>query len=81
MGYELIADPRIIKFFEDKRCLTCGHPLKMAPIYGYEHPEGVEVDGKKLWIFAICQKCGYQNSLTKILTLKKHVNPWVEEVE
>ena len=73
-GYELIANLRIIKFFEDKRCLTCGHPLKTAPIYGYEHPEGVEVDGKKLWIFAVCQKCGYQNSLRKIMAIKEVIS-------
>ena len=65
-GYEAVMDEVILKIFEDAKCLTCGESLRGAPVFGYEHPGGVNVDGRRLWVFAVCVKCGYQNSLNKI---------------
>jgi len=80
-GYEAIMEEAIIKLFEDADCLICGHSLSGAPVYGYEHPDGFNVDGRRLWVFAVCPGCGYQNSLAKIMALKRRVNPWIKEVE
>ena len=69
-GYEAIMEEAIIKLFEDADCLICGHSLSGAPVYGYEHPDGFNVDGRRLWVFAICPRCGYQNSLIKVAAIK-----------
>ena len=69
--YELITDPAILEVFEDAECVSCGEPLAGAPVYGYEHPDGINVDGRKLWVFAVCPKCGYQNALWKVLRQKE----------
>ena len=79
--YEFITDPAILEVFEDAECVSCGESLRGAPVYGYEHPDGINVDGKRLWVFATCPECKYQNSLAKIMTLKKQANPRVGEVE
>ena len=77
-GYEAVTEKAILEIFEDADCLVCGHNLSDAPVYGYEHPDGVNVDGRRLWVFAVCPRCGYQNSLAKIVALKKQANPWVD---
>jgi len=69
-GYELIVNEAILEIFEDASCLSCGESLRGAPVFGYEHPDGVDVDGRKLWVFAVCPRCGYQNSLTKAVAIK-----------
>jgi len=79
--YEPVTDESILEIFEDADCLSCGESLRGAPVYGYEHPDGVNIDGRRLWVFAVCPKCGYQNSFAKIMALKKNANPWAEEVE
>jgi len=72
-GYEIIVDEAILKLFKDANCLACGHSLLDAPVYGYEHPDGIDVDGRKVWIFAVCPRCGYQNSLAKIVALNSRI--------
>jgi len=67
VGYEAVVDEAILKSFEDANCLSCGESLRRAPVLGYEHPDGAVVDGRKLWVFAVCSRCGYQNSLDKIM--------------
>ncbi|RLG16388.1 hypothetical protein DRN63_04225, partial [Nanoarchaeota archaeon] len=58
--FETIADEVILEIFEDADCLNCGESLRGAPVYGYEQPDGVNVDGRRLWVFAVCPRCGYQ---------------------
>ena len=70
VGYEAVVDEAILKIFEDVNCLSCGVSLRGAPVFGYEHPDGVDVDGRRLWVFAVCPRCGYQNSLTKAVAIK-----------
>jgi len=67
VGYEAIMDGGILKIFENANCLACGHSLLDAPVYGYEHADGINVNGRRLWVFAVCSRCGYQNSLDKIM--------------
>ena len=74
-GYEVIADSEIHAFFVGERCLACGSSLR-ATVYCYDHPEGYRVYGRRLWVFAECPRCGYQNSLAKVMALKR-----MEEVD
>ena len=51
------------------RCLNCGKPLKQFMVGYYKHSDGffVESLGCRVWIYAICPFCHYQNSLHKLL--------------
>jgi len=77
VGYEAVMDEKTLKIFEGANCLSCGESLRGAPILGYEHSDGININGKSLWVFAICPRCGYQNSLAKIVAHSS----WIREVE
>jgi len=74
-AYEAVVDECVLEVFKNVNCLACGHSLLDAPVYGYEHADGINVNARKLWVFAVCSRCGYQNSLAKIVSL----NSWAGE--
>ncbi|MEM4281689.1 MAG: hypothetical protein QW470_07030 [Candidatus Caldarchaeum sp.] len=49
------------------RCVVCSEDLDGVQWHGYEHPDGVWVDGRPMWLFKTCPACGYQNSFAKLL--------------
>ncbi|MEM4342326.1 MAG: hypothetical protein QXF97_07240 [Candidatus Caldarchaeum sp.] len=49
------------------RCVVCGEDLDSVQWHGYEHADGVWVDGRRMWLFKTCTACGYQNSFAKLL--------------
>ncbi|MEM3398498.1 MAG: hypothetical protein QXO75_01480 [Nitrososphaerota archaeon] len=67
--FSLSHDPGIRRLFDGKRCLSCGEPLDYAEILAYEHEGGTyyEPFKMKLWIFAECVKCRFQNALNKFV--------------
>ncbi|MEM4847182.1 MAG: hypothetical protein QW794_05435 [Thermosphaera sp.] len=66
--FSLDHDPEIRRLFDGKRCMNCGEPLDFAPIMAYEHGYGLyyEAFRTRLWIFAECIRCGYQNALNEV---------------
>ncbi len=66
--FSLTHDPLIRKMFDGKRCLSCGETLDYAEILAYEHEGGIyyEPYKMKLWVFAECPRCRYQNTLKQI---------------
>lgn len=54
-----------------KKCLICGKGLKPSYLKGYPHDGGYTVflfgkTKEKLWLYAECKNCGYQNALWKL---------------
>lgn len=49
-------------------CKTCGDRLDGYPIQRYPHDAGWTVKGleEKQWLYIVCPRCGYQNSLWKL---------------
>ena len=58
---------KLRKFFEDKKCLSCGSSLIGSNIFGYPHENGLWIQEyeMRLWVFCECRKCGYQNAFRK----------------
>lgn len=56
----------------NRKCFDCDYPLATVPLSHYEHSDGWLVDGfdKKLWLYAICPKCRYESSLSKLYFTK-----------
>ena len=49
------------------RCVSCENPLgEDQAVWGYPHEGGVEVGGRRLWLYVMCRRCGYQNSWRKL---------------
>ena len=67
--FSLSHDLEIRRLFDGKRCLNCGETLDYAEILAYEHEGGIyyEPYKMKLWVFAECPRCQYQNSFMKFL--------------
>jgi len=67
--FSLDHDPEIRRLFDGKRCMNCGEPLDFAPIMAYEHEGGIYYKSFeiKIWVFAVCPRCRYQNSLMKFM--------------
>ena len=65
--FSLSHDLEIRSLFDGKRCLNCGETLDYAEILAYEHEGGIyyEPYKMKLWVFAVCPRCRYQNALKK----------------
>ncbi|MEM2189623.1 MAG: hypothetical protein QXG35_09900 [Nitrososphaerota archaeon] len=61
--------PEIRRFFEDARCLGCGHSLSDSEILGYPHESGIWIEDYQmmLWVFAVCPRCKYQNALNGVV--------------
>jgi len=57
----------IKQIFDGHVCPSCGTPFN-GEIFGYPHAGGLEVKkyGMKLWVFARCQKCGYETAWWKV---------------
>ena len=51
---------------KDLNCI-CGAELA-PPVYYYEHDGGYKVKGfdRRLWLYLVCGKCGYQMALWKL---------------
>ena len=60
----------VIKYIIDKRCVNCGERLALGffELGFYRHDGGwyVKSINEKLWIYAVCLHCGYQNALWKL---------------
>jgi len=51
---------------EGLKCFSCENPLEEGKTWGYPHEGGVEVGGRRLWLYVVCLNCGYQNSWRKL---------------
>ncbi|RLE38244.1 hypothetical protein DRJ17_04565 [Candidatus Woesearchaeota archaeon] len=67
MQVQVFSLERLREFVESQRCSWCGGRLKMKY---YDHPNGVETEVGKVWVYGECQKCGYQWALWKLLRRK-----------
>ena len=60
----------VIKYINGKRCVSCGTVLSIGnyELGFYPHSDGwlVKSVNMKLWLYARCLMCGYQNALWKL---------------
>lgn len=50
------------------KCKMCRADLAGTPLESYSHDGGYEVENfaEKQWLYIVCRKCDYQNSLVKM---------------
>jgi len=70
---DLTSIESVAEIFRGKTCVICREPLDNANIYGYPHDGGIYVENfdMTLWVYARCQKCGYDNAWWKVERLEK----------
>ena len=65
--YECLDD--VVKEVIGKKCVRCEEPIGQSMEIGfYPHKGGwfVKSLNMKVWIYVVCQNCGYRNSLGKL---------------
>jgi len=59
------------------RCWNCGRKYRGGEIKAYPHEGGYSIlvrnsytkKKRRMWVYMLCKKCGYQTALWKIITL------------
>ena len=64
----------VVRDVMGKECLRCGKPIENSMELGFYPHEGgwfVKSLGMKVWLYVVCQNCGYRNSIWKLLKQRK----------